>query len=52
MAVIAIRRGKEVTLAPDEDEVLRRGDILVVAARNDQLERWYSVNPDSANGAD
>ena len=52
MAVVAIRRGKEVTLAPDEDEVLRRGDILVVAARSDQLERWYSLNPDSENGAD
>ena len=52
MAVIAIRRGKDVTLAPDEDEVLRKGDILVVAARNEQLERWYSINPDSTNGAE
>ncbi len=52
MAVIAIRRGKDVTLAPDEDEVLRKGDILVVAARNEQLDRWYSLNPDSTNGAE
>ena len=52
MAVVAIRRGKELTLAPDEDEVLRRGDILVVAARSDQLERWYSQTDISTNGVE
>lgn len=45
VAVIAIKRGKEVTLAPDEDDRLRRGDILVVAARDDQLERLRASRP-------
>ncbi|MFH1559867.1 MAG: TrkA family potassium uptake protein [Chloroflexota bacterium] len=42
VAVIAIKRGKEVTLAPDEDETLRKGDTLVVAGKDDQLERLHS----------
>ena len=41
VAVIAIRRGKEVTLSPDEDDKLRKGDILVVAGKDDQLERLH-----------
>jgi trk system potassium uptake protein TrkA len=39
VAVIAIKRGKDVTLAPDEDDKLHKGDILVVAGKDDQLER-------------
>ena len=39
VAVIAIKRGKDVTLAPDEDDKLRKGDILVVAGKDDQVER-------------
>ena len=39
VAVIAIKRGKDVTLAPDEDDKIRKGDILVVAGKDDQLER-------------
>lgn len=41
LAVIAIKRGKEVTLAPDEDDKLRRGDILVVAGKDEHLERLH-----------
>jgi trk system potassium uptake protein TrkA len=52
VAVIAVKRGKDVTLAPDEEDVLRRGDILVVACRDGQLERLYSqengFGPESA----
>ena len=42
VAVIAIKRGKDVTLTPDEDDKLRKGDILVVAGKDDQLERLHS----------
>ena len=42
VAVIAIKRGKDVTLAPDEDDKLRKGDILVVAGKDDQLERLHA----------
>ena len=42
VAVIAIKRGKDVTLAPDEDDMLRKGDILVVAGKDDQLERLHA----------
>ena len=45
VAVIAIKRGKDVTLAPDEDDMLRKGDILVVAAKDDQLERLHPLQP-------
>ena len=38
LAVIAIKRGKDVTLAPDEDDKLHKGDILVVAGKDDHLE--------------
>ncbi len=41
VAVIAIKRGKDVTLAPDEDDKLRKGDILVVAGKDDQLEKLH-----------
>jgi trk system potassium uptake protein TrkA len=42
VAVIAIKRGKDVTLAPDADDMLRKGDIVVVAAKDDQLEKLHS----------
>lgn len=41
VAVIAIKRGKEVILTPHEDDSLRKGDILVVAGRDDQMEKLY-----------
>jgi trk system potassium uptake protein TrkA len=45
VAVIAIKRGKEVTLAPEEDDRLRKGDILVVAGKDDQLDRLHTPRP-------
>ena len=50
VAVIAIKRGKDVTLAPDEDDMLRKGDILVVAAKDDQLERLHPPQSGSEPG--
>jgi trk system potassium uptake protein TrkA len=44
-AVIAIKRGKDVTLAPDEDDKLRKGDILIVAGKDDQLEKLRKLKP-------
>ena len=41
LAVIAIKRGREVTLAPDEDDKLHKGDILVVAGKDEDVERLY-----------
>lgn len=39
VAVIAIKRGKDVTLNPQEDDKLRRGDILVVAGKDEEVEK-------------
>ncbi|MBI4233370.1 MAG: TrkA family potassium uptake protein [Chloroflexi bacterium] len=41
LAVIAIRRGKELILLPSEEERLRQGDLLVVAARDELLEKLH-----------
>ncbi|MCH8868116.1 MAG: TrkA family potassium uptake protein [Chloroflexi bacterium] len=38
LAVLAIRRGKEITLNPDGDDRLRAGDELVLAGRDDLLD--------------
>ena len=38
LAVLAIKRGKDVTLNPDNDDRLRAGDLLVVAGRDELLE--------------
>ena len=40
LAVVAIKRGRDVTLAPDEGEKLRKGDILVLAGKDERMERW------------
>ncbi len=42
LAVLAIRRGKDVTLNPDIDERLRTGDMLMLAGRDELLERLPS----------
>ena len=42
VAVLAIRRGKDVTLNPDIDERLRTGDMLMLAGRDELLERLPS----------
>ena len=38
LAVLAIKRGKDITLNPDNDERLRKGDLLVMAGRDELLE--------------
>ena len=38
-AVIAIKRGREPILAPSKDEEIKQGDVLVVAGREDVLEK-------------
>jgi trk system potassium uptake protein TrkA len=35
IAIVALKRGDEITLSPDSDERLRAGDILVVAGRDE-----------------
>jgi len=37
--VLIIVRGQEIILTPARDEVIREGDVLVVAGRDEQLER-------------
>jgi trk system potassium uptake protein TrkA len=39
VAVVALKRGNDITLSPDPGERLRRGDILVVAGRDELVER-------------
>ena len=39
LAVLAIRRGKDITLNPDADDRLRSGDWLVLAGRDELLDR-------------
>ena len=38
LAVLAIKRGNDITLNPDTDERLRNGDLLVMAGRDELLE--------------
>ena len=38
-AVLALRRGRNVVLSPDEDDQLRDGDWLVMAGSDEQLEK-------------
>ena len=39
LAVVAIKRGKDITLNPDTDDRLQAGDWLVLAGRDDLLEQ-------------
>lgn len=39
VAVVALKRGNDITLSPDSDERLRRDDVLVVAGRDELVER-------------
>lgn len=39
LSVLAIKRGKDVTINPDNDDKLLSGDILVVAGRDELLEK-------------
>ncbi len=38
LAVLAIKRGNDITLNPDTDERLRNGDLLVMAGKDELLE--------------
>ncbi len=38
LAVLAIKRGNDITLNPDTDERLRKGDLLVMAGKDELLE--------------
>ena len=42
LAVLAIKRGKDITLNPDNDERLQVGDLVVLAGRDEFLERLPS----------
>jgi trk system potassium uptake protein TrkA len=42
LAVLALRRGRNVVLSPDEDERLQEGDFLVLAGNDADLERLMS----------
>lgn len=44
ITVLAIRRGNDVHLLPSEEERLRVGDVLVIAAQDGALERFRSVD--------
>ena len=39
VAVMALRRGDDITLSPDPDERLRQGDVLVVAGQDELVDR-------------
>jgi trk system potassium uptake protein TrkA len=41
LAVVGLRRGKELILLPAEEERLRAGDLLVIASRDDLLDRLH-----------
>jgi trk system potassium uptake protein TrkA len=40
LAVLLIQRGKGVIVTPDRSEVLKQGDILIVAGNDDKLEQF------------
>ncbi len=42
LAVLLIQRGKEVIVTPDRAEVVRLGDILIVAGSDDNLEQFMA----------
>ena len=39
LAVVAVRRGRDITLIPDIDDKLHGGDVLILAGRDDLLDR-------------
>ena len=43
MAVLALRRGRNVILSPDENEQLQEGDWLVIAGGDEELEKLVSL---------
>ena len=39
VAVLALKRADDITLSPDGDERLQEGDVLVVAGRDEQVDK-------------
>ena len=51
LKVIAVKRGKDITLLPGEGENLRKGDVIAVAGKDDDLEKFHTDhNPSTTNG--
>ncbi len=42
LAVLAIRRGREMILTPDQDDRIQEGDILLVAGKQDDLDKIHA----------
>lgn len=42
MAVLLIQRGKEVIVTPDRAEVVRQGDVLILAGSDEKLEQFMA----------
>ena len=42
LAVLLVQRGKEVIVTPDRAEILRQGDVLIVAGSDEKLEQFMS----------
>lgn len=42
LAVMAIKRGRDITLNPDTNDRIRAGDVLILAGRDDSLEQLPS----------
>ena len=49
LAVLAIKRGKDITLNPDADDRLREGDLLVLAGRDELLDRLEASEVSNGN---
>ena len=43
LSILAVRRGKDLILLPSEEERLRAEDLLVLANKDDMLDRLYQV---------
>ena len=46
IAVLALRRGRTYILNPAKDEEIKSGDVLIVAGKNEQIGRIYSMAKD------
>jgi trk system potassium uptake protein TrkA len=42
LAVLAIKRGRDITLNPDIDDTIRANDVLILAGKDELLERLPS----------
>jgi trk system potassium uptake protein TrkA len=49
LAVLAIKRGRDITLNPDGDDRLREGDLLVLAGRDELLDRLEASEVSNGN---